>query len=132
MLHRVVPTLMRLMKIEKEAGRIVGVLHRIQHIGQLQKALHMPFGIDLHAADINRMVAILDRRLKVFECRLSAVEEQPLATVIQRPGPGHELAGDGLTASLDARDALKKAGRNTVLGFGAARFCQADIVKADQ
>ena len=128
-LNGVIPALVRLMQVEQEAGGIVGVLHRVQHIGKIVEPFHVPFGVDLHAADIDGMPRGRDSRLEMAHGGFAAVEEQALAAVSQCPCPGHELSGDRLAAGLDPRNALKQSFWNAVLRLGAARLGKADILQ---
>ena len=131
-LYRVIPALMRLVEIQQEAGGVISVLDRVQHVGKLVEPAHMPFGIDLHAADIDRMITGGDSLFEVPHRGLAAIKEQPLATIIQRPGPGHEFARHRLAASLNAADALQQAFGNAVLRLGAAGLGQADIIETGE
>ena len=90
---------------------------------------HMPFRVHLHAADIDRMAGRRHGRLEMAHGGLAAIEKQALAGIVQRPCPGHELAGNRLPAGLHPRYTLQQAARNAVLRLGAACLGQADILK---
>ena len=92
----------------------------------------MPFRIDLHAADINAVFRVRDSLRQIGERRRPVVEEQPLAAVIQRPGPGHEVACHRLSARLDTRDALQQTFRNAVTGLGPTCLEKAYILEGCQ
>ena len=129
MLHRLVPALVRGVKVEQKPGGIAGIVNRIKHVGEVREPVRMPFGIHLHAAYIDTVTRRGNRVAKIGQRRLTGVEEQPLAAVIQGPGPGHILAGDHLAAGLNAGDALHQACRNAVYRFRTSGFGKTDIVK---
>ena len=59
MLDRAIPALMGSVQIKQKTGGVIGVLYRVQHIRQLEKPVHMPFGVHLHTACINTVLALL-------------------------------------------------------------------------
>ena len=117
------------MKVEEEAGGIACIVNRIEHVSDVRERLCMPFGIHLHAANIDTVTRRGNGVAKIGKRRLTVVEKQPLATVIQGPCPGHILAGDHLAARLDTRDALQQSGRNAMSCLRAPGLCKADIVE---
>ena len=127
MFDRIIPALMGFMKIQKEAGGVIGVLRRVEHVGKLEKPLRMPLGVDLHAPDIDAVLRIGDRRLQIGQRRVPVIEEQPLTAVIQGPCPGHEIARYRFSAGLDTGDALQQPLGNAVTRLGATGFEKADV-----
>ena len=107
-LHSIVPTAMRRLEIKKKDSSIVSVLNGVEHVAYVQKSLCMPFGVYLHASDIDTVLGAGNGIQKIRSGCLTRVKEQPFASVIQRPGPGHEFTCDSFSASLYAGDALQQ------------------------
>ena len=63
----------------------------------------MPFGVHLHAADIDRMAGRRHGRLEMGRRPRGYRKTGPCRHRHQRPCPGHELAGNRLPASLATR-----------------------------
>ena len=65
------------MKVEKKAGGVIGVLCRVEHISQFEEAFGMPFGVDLHAADIDAMLGIDNSLRQIGKGRLASSKNNP-------------------------------------------------------
>ena len=84
MLDRAIPALMGSLQIKQKTGGVIGVLYRVQHIRQLEKPVHVPFGVHLHTACINTVITSRNCRLKIINRSLFCIEEQACSSIQNR------------------------------------------------
>jgi len=105
------------MKAGQEAGGIVDVAMRIEHVGDAAELRGMVVMVDLHAAEIDQRLAVAAGVFEVGERFRPASREDGFSFYVQ--GVGLEAA---LVAGFRQADRVEDAGRNAVAVGGTQDF----------